>query len=200
MIFPPKISRSFPSGPYPGYKGSHLLIGWVTKLACNFTTKAHGYITWLTYLQNLLIWVPDFVEAGRVLCLLLKLTYCSHGQVLQGDFSTVGIGGRVLWRWTTMNRKHYWFLVVNLIHNSLPLILNLSSQNFFLMLFLGPQYDAPDSIQGPNSNQPCSTKIRSNIQRTRIHEWTSWKVDDSWRFWFRKDLELTFLYKLEFAL
>ena len=45
MTFPPKISRSSLSGPYPGYKGSRSLIGQAIKSACNFTTKAHGFIT-----------------------------------------------------------------------------------------------------------------------------------------------------------
>ena len=70
MTFPPKISRSSHSGPYPGYKGSRSLIGRAIKSACNSTTKAHGFITWLTQLWNLLIWASDFIEVRRVLYLL----------------------------------------------------------------------------------------------------------------------------------
>ena len=42
------------------------------KSACNFTTKAHGFITWLTYLRKLVIWVLDFKGAGRDYLQLFK--------------------------------------------------------------------------------------------------------------------------------
>ena len=60
--------------PCLGYQESWLLIGQTRKLACNFITKAHGYITWLTYLQKLVIWVLDFKGVGHDYSQLFKFS------------------------------------------------------------------------------------------------------------------------------
>ena len=61
------------AAPDPGYKEASPLIGSMSKSACNFTTKAHGLVTWLTQLRNLVSLLQDFIEARRVFVELFEM-------------------------------------------------------------------------------------------------------------------------------
>ena len=61
------------AAPDPGYKEASPLIGSMSKLACNFTTKAHGLVTWLTQLRNLVSLFRDFIEVRRAFVELFKM-------------------------------------------------------------------------------------------------------------------------------